>query len=301
MKIKTLIFCILSSLLFFTFTFSNPVLHSDLSNEKPKEIYGDKKSEIMIKISNGGAGPTGILRALAEDYLSFNSKKNMAIAWYQNISMNSLKLLKEKKVDISLIYEPIEAKKAVDENMASNLTTIFNDHFLIVGPNSNVANLHNNDSAANSFGKISNYAENNLNKRLFLSRNDSSGTNVKEKQLWKLIQKEPYSDNNDWYVKYTVFPEDALLKADMEGLYTITDWGTWLKSSNNLKNSKIYIQGEYDLLNPCIAILQKQPKSEAVEFLNYLKGDRAQKIIREFGKDTYNGRAFFTEAKQTDF
>ena len=63
----------------------------------------------------------------------------------------------------------------------------------------------------------------------------------------------------------------------------------------------MYIKGGYELLNPCVALLQQNPSTESIEFLKYLKSDRAQKIIKNFGKDKYNGSAFFTEANQIDF
>ncbi len=299
MKIINLLFFVMISV--FLYSFQDNQTQSVKTSDIPKEVYGDKNTSKKLKLSNGGAGPTGILKELANDYLSIHKDANIAIEWYQNISLNSLNLLKEKKVDIALIYEPIEAKKAMDEGLVSNLSTIFNDHFIIVGPKNNFVKLNKHDSPANSFAKIYNYSEKNPGKKVFLSRNDFSGTNEKERLLWKLIHKEPYSENLEWYFKFSVFPEDALLKADSENIYTITDWGTWLKASHKLKNLIVYIKGGYELLNPCVALLQQNPSTESIEFLKYLKSDRAQKIIKNFGKDKYNGSAFFTEANQIDF
>lgn len=288
--------------LFSAFAFPASAVHStNQADENPKEIYGNQKHDIKIRITNGGAGPTGILKALAEDYLSINKQKKFAIAWYQNTSLYSLKLLKEKKIDLALIYEPIDAKKAVNNGFASNLTPIFNDHFIIVGPKKNSAKIQTTDSPSIAFAKIAKYGDMNLKEKLFLSRNDFSGTNVKERLLWTLIHQSPYNENAHWYFKYPVFPKDALLKADQEEMYTITDWGTWITNEDKIKNTKILIQGGEDLLNPCLALLQKNPEPEALEFLQYLKRSRAQELIRKYGLEKKQGKAFFTPASQIYF
>ncbi len=275
--------------------------NTDHANENPKEIYGNPNNKIALRISNGGAGPTGIIKFLAEDYLSINKDKQIKIAWYQNISRFSVSILKEKKIDIALIYEPVDAKKAVREGLASNYTPIFNDHFLIIGPKKNQAGIQSTDSPAKAFAKIHKYGEMNSKEKLFLSRNDLSGTNIKEKLLWTLIHKSPFDDNAKWYFKFLKFPNEALLKADQEEMYTITDWGTWITNESKIKNSKIYIKGGEDLVNPCIALLQKNPSKNAVHFLEYLKSPRAQKLIANYGKEINHKKAFFTPAEQIDF
>jgi hypothetical protein len=77
----------------------------------PKEIYGAKTENIKIRIGNGGAGPTGILRALAEDFIK-DSGVDYSIAWYQDISPNTLKQLKNGTIDIALVYEKSQGDQA---------------------------------------------------------------------------------------------------------------------------------------------------------------------------------------------
>ncbi|MBU6140386.1 MAG: substrate-binding domain-containing protein [Proteobacteria bacterium] len=268
-------------------------------SSKPKEIYGTDHKNIGLTIANGGAGPTGILRALAEDYLEKSDAK-YSIAWYQDISTNSLKHLKNGTIDVALVYEKSEGDVAQKEGWATNYAIIFNDHFLIVGPKKNPANLAESDSPTEAFLKISDFGKKNSGK-IFLSRSDESGTNIKEKSIWRSAKLEPWSGNESWYFKYPTFPKTALLYVDQHELYSITDWGTWLSSKGSLKNSKIYLSGGEDLLNPCFALLGKKPRKEALEFLEYLKSPRAQKLIANFGKDKHGGLAFFTEAAQMDF
>ncbi|APJ03814.1 substrate-binding domain-containing protein [Silvanigrella aquatica] len=300
-KLNSILFLFYSNFIL-NISSNSQTINTNKINESPTEIYGNHKNEIKIKISNGGAGPTGIIKALAEDYLSQNIDKKFAIAWYQNISLNSLNLLKGKKVDIALVYEPIDAHKSVKEGLTSHYTLIFYDHFLIVGPKKNKANINRSDSPSAAFAKIAKYGEQQNSKKLFLSRNDFSGTNIKERLIWTLIQKAPFEeDNSHWYFKYSTFPMEALLKADKEEMYTITDWGTWLNAAKKMKNTEIFIRGGDDLLNPCVALLQNNPSKEALDFLSYLKSDRAQKIIANHGKEKFESQSFFTSAHQPEF
>lgn len=268
-------------------------------SSEPKEIYGKKNAEIKIRIGNGGAGITGILRALSEDYLKVSGNK-FAIAWYQDISINTLQQLKTGNIDIALVYERSQNETAQKEGWGSNYTRIFNDHFLVVGPKRNPARLEESDSPVTAFKKI--YANGEKNKEtIFLSRDDNSATNVKEQSIWQAANLKPWNGNKKWYYKYHVFPKDALLYADKNALYTVTDHGTWLANKNSLSNTKIYVSGNKSLINPCFALLGENPSKEALAFLNYLKSDRAQKLIANFGKGQYDGQAFFTPAQQLDF
>lgn len=284
------------------FIYSQPLLAQDTRDVslEPKEIYKSVVSaKIVIKIGNGGAGPTGIIRALAEGYLQESGVK-YAIAWYQDISPNTLKQLKNGVIDIALVYEKEQGNQAMKEGWATNYTPIFNDHFLIVGPKKNEAKLNRKDFVTDAFTKIAELGKGSA-VPTFLSRDDNSGTNVKEQSIWNSIKMQPWQDKSVWYVKSHVFPQAALLQAEKESLYTLTDWGTWLSNKDKLRNLKIYVRGGEMLVNPCFALLGSDPSKEALDFLKYLKSPGAQFVVSEFGKNQYEGFALFTPAAQVDF
>lgn len=291
----------------------------------PKEIYSLKSgAKISVKIGNGGAGPTGVLKFLALDYLKIHQSTD-AIAWYQDISPNTLQQLKNGVIDMALVYEKDQVDQAVKEGWATHVTTIFNDHFLIVGPQDNPAHLWSGqvvkhsvsthggslekeknviasraspaDDAKSAFIKIAQLGKE-KNKPAFLSRDDNSATNVKEQTIWKTAKLQPWQGQSSWYVKSHVFPKDALLQANEQRLYTITDWGTWLSNKASLNNLKIYVRGGELLVNPCYAVLGKQPSKEVLKFLDYLQSQKGQHMVSIFNK---NGFPLFTKASQIDF
>lgn len=273
--------------IFFTFlaNFVFAAVDSKQVSLKPKEIYGNEMDPILVRIGNGGAGPTGILRALALDYLQERNVK-YEIAWYQDISPNTLKQLQSGVIDIALVYEKKQIKQALEEGYAVKDNLIFYDHFLIVGPRKNPAHLDIKDSAPIAFAKIYEAGQK-KSQNIFLSRDDNSGTNNKEKEIWQMAGRKPWLGQNQWYYKFPTFPKDALLEADQKQLYTITDWATLVTAKEKLKNTVIYIKGSQLLLNPCVALLRKNAGAEGLAFMSYLKSARAQNIIADFGRDKY--------------
>lgn len=269
----------------------------------PTETYAiAKRDPILIRIGYSGAeqpvGSGGLVRTLAQDYLQA-IKPKYALAWYRNSGLKSLQQLKGGAIDIALICEKPLASQALREGWATNYTPIFNDHFMLIGPKSNPADLSKNDTVLIAFTKIAKLGSDKLG-NVFLSLNDSSNANIREKSLWQAAGFRPW-ENATWYIKSTSFAKNALLQADAESLYSLTDWGSWLTTQASLKHSKVYIMGGEVLVNQCFALLRKKPSKEDLDFLEYLKSPRAQQQVELFGKNLYGGFGLFTPAQKMDF
>ena len=98
--------------------------NTNIYNSVPKEVYGS--GPIKLRLGNGGAGPTGILRVLAEDYLKLR-QADFSIAWYQNISHMNLSALRRKDIDIALTYERDQEATAIKEGFAIHHSLVFHD------------------------------------------------------------------------------------------------------------------------------------------------------------------------------
>ena len=277
-------------------------LASNALQTLPAEIYGADNAPVVLRVGNGGAGPTGILRALAEDFLTARQLPG-AVAWYQNISRFTLQALHQQLIDVALVYEPESAQRAIRAGWAARAVPVFNDHFLLVGPQDNPAGLQPGDSARQAMARIAQQGELPPQRPLFLSRDDDSGTNHREQLLWVADGLMPWAEMPQlpWYQRAPVFPAAALQRADRQGLYTLTDRGTWLSQKAQLKNSRVWVQGGAELLNPCQALLSNQASPLARDFVDYLSSARAQQLIASFGVARFNGAALFTPAAQADF
>ncbi|HEV8052756.1 MAG TPA: substrate-binding domain-containing protein [Parachlamydiaceae bacterium] len=262
----------------------------------PTAVYGPENAAIKLSIGNGGAGPTCLLQALSEDFIA-SEKLHMQIAWVQNISRLTLENLKRREIDISLTYEELPEISAIQEGWATERTLVFNDHFIIVGPKENPANLVSTDTPEQAFQKIHKSGS-------FLSRDDLSGSNKRERQIWKAIKLQPWTGSKNWYHKSHIFPADALIKADQQGHYTLTDRGSLLAIHGKLKNTAVYIQHGDNMMNRCHALLQHNPSELAKAFLTYLKSSRAQTLILGYSGKDKNCVAccpLFTPAHQDQF
>jgi len=113
-------------ILFSIFFYHTALAETDTRNisTEPKEIYGTNKNDIRIKIGNGGAGTTGLLAELSEDYLT-QKQADYSIAWYQDISPNTLLQLKNNTIDVALVYDKDSGNKAIKEGWAGYYTVIF--------------------------------------------------------------------------------------------------------------------------------------------------------------------------------
>lgn len=77
----------------------------------------------------------------------------------------------------------------------------------------------------------------------------------------------------------------------------MTDHATWIFNKNRAKNLVIHIQNKEILNITCLAVLGKNPKKEVIDFFNYLKSNRAQKIFADFGKKQYGEALFYAYKK----
>ncbi|MGH8773157.1 MAG: substrate-binding domain-containing protein, partial [Burkholderiales bacterium] len=86
-----------------------------LAQEKCDEVYGNGPNKFSL--ATGSPGELGLLKALAEP---FTKQTNSTLCWKKAGSGESLKLLKDKSVDMIMVHAPAAANKAVEEGWAAN-------------------------------------------------------------------------------------------------------------------------------------------------------------------------------------
>jgi tungstate transport system substrate-binding protein len=184
--------------------------------EKCEGLYG--KGQNKFSLATGSPGELGLLKVLAE---AFAASADASMCWRKAGSGESLKLLKEKQVDIIMVHAPAAEKKAIEEGWATKRILIGSNEFFIVGPPADPAKISEAKSAADAYSKIASA------RAKFFSRGDNSGTHKKEMEIW---QKAGISPSGDWYVVTKDFMTATLKKANDEKGYFMTDSSTCMSS-----------------------------------------------------------------------
>lgn len=246
------------------------------------KIYGNGANE--LKLATGSPGELGLVEELAQ---KFNAKNDTKICWIKAGSGKGLSLLKEGKVDISMTHSPKEEKALVSQGLAKNRTLIGSNEFYIIGPKEDPAGIKTAKTASEAYTKIANA------KALFYTRDDKSGTHVKELSIWKLANIEP---NGEWYKPNRDFMMATLRKADETKGYFMSDSSTYKMIKDELKNSDVLFSGDEVLINVYAAMSAKNAPKAADEFIEFLKGNEAQEIFKNYGKQKF-GTALYEDAQ----
>lgn len=281
MKIPRLINCLVGALLL-----SLAICGGAMAQAECTARYGN--TDKVFRLATGSPGELGLLEALAN---GFNEKKGTTLCWIKAGSGESLKLLKEKQVDIVLVHAPAAEKKAVEEGWAIKRSLIGSNEFFIVGPKDDPAGISSAASAADAYARIAD------SKAPFLSRGDNSGTHKKELSIWDMAKIKP---SGEWYVVTKDFMTATLKKAnDLKG-YFMTDSSTWVAVQKEFGNLTPLFKGDPYLINTYHGLCQPEGatpgQAHAAEFIDFLNSEPGQNIIRNFGKELH-GQGLYDDAE----
>jgi len=156
----------------------------------------------------------------------------------------ALKLAENGDVDMVLVHAPDLEKKFVEDGYGIDRQTFMVNDFVILGPESDPAQIRGMTDAAEALLKIRDK------EALFISRGDNSGTHQKEKFLWEKAGVQPAGD---WYLEIGQGMGAVLTMADDKEAYTVCDRGTYLSRKHQLK-LQVLAEGDPLLLNYYSAI-----------------------------------------------
>jgi tungstate transport system substrate-binding protein len=197
------------------------------------------------------------------------------------------------EADVLLVHSPDAEKKFVEEGYGFNRQLVMHNDFIIVGPASDPAKIKGFKSALETMKTIA------KTESLFLSRGDKSGTDVKEKALWKKAGINLMGQR--WFQETGLGMGQTLGVASEKKGYTLTDRGTYLALKKHL-GLDILVEGDAELLNIYHVIevsSTKWPKVNAPgakAFADFMVSKKTQEIIKTFGVDKYGSPLFFPDA-----
>ncbi|HZK14823.1 MAG TPA: substrate-binding domain-containing protein, partial [Desulfobaccales bacterium] len=258
---------------------------SSYAGDQPAAVYG--RGANQFSLATGSPGELGLLKVLAE---AFGKQDNAKMAWFKAGSGESLKLLKDKKVDMIMVHAPVAEKQAVQDGWATKRSLIGSNEFFIVGPGDDPAKIAETKSAVDAYRRVA------AAKARFFSRGDNSGTHKKEMDLWKKAEITP---QGDWYVVTKDFMTATLKRANQEKGYFMVDSSTWVADKKDVPDLKILFKGDKLLVNTYHALCQPSGATPgaatAAKFIDFVASPQGQKIIRDYGKNKY-GEGLYNDA-----
>jgi tungstate transport system substrate-binding protein len=197
------------------------------------------------------------------------------------------------EVDVLLVHSPDTELKFMAAEHGVDRRLVMHNDFILVGPPDDPARIKDTLSAVEAFGKIAAAGA------LFISRGDSSGTDMLEKKLWAQLGYAPLGQ--PWYQETGQGMGATLSIADEKRGYTLTDRGTYLARKKGL-HLEVMVQNDRMLLNVYHVIQVNPNKSPRINatgaqaFADFMVAPETQRIIGEFGVDQFGEPLFFPDA-----
>jgi tungstate transport system substrate-binding protein len=241
----------------------------------------------VFSLATGSPGELGLLKKLAEE---FAEKTNTRVNWVKAGTGESLRLLRDRKVDMVMVHAPAQVDTALKDGWAVGKALIGSNEFYIVGPKSDPVEVAKAANAADAYRRI---AEG---KARFVSRGDNSGTHQKELQIWQKLGMQP---GGDWYIVTKDFMTASLKRANAEAAYFMSDSSTWIMERNLAPELVVLYRGDKVLVNTYHALVAPRGattgRDPAEKFVAYVASPAGQTIISNYGRDRF-GEALYNDA-----
>jgi len=248
------------------------------------------------------ATTTSVYDSKLLDYLMpfLKDEQNITLDVLAQGSGQAIQTAKDGNCDILIAHSPAAEQEFVDSGYGVDKLQFMYNYFVIVGPINDIANVLSITSAKDAFSKIYNTFATNSN-CIFYSRDDKSGTDTKEKGIWKNAPLDVSTFTADFYKKIGKGMLDTLIMANNTDGYTLTDKATFLANKEKLPNLKILLEKNSELKNVYSVTLVSKEKypdvkyETAKRFHDWLLKESTQQKIAEFGKDQYGQTLFFID------
>lgn len=253
-------------------------------------VYGagyEKNVILATTTSTQDSGLLDVLIPLFEKRTGY-FVKTIAVGSGQAMAMGQ-----KGEADVLLVHSPEAEMKFVADGYGVNRRLVMHNDFILVGPAVDPARVKGITSTADAFKKIA--ASNSP----FMSRGDNSGTNAKEKTIWKAAG--ITAEGQRWYQQTGLGMGQTLNVASEKKAYTLADRGTYLALKKRL-DLDILAQGDAILLNIYHVIevnparFPKVNAPGAKAFADYMISREAQEIVKTFGVDKFGAPLFFPDA-----
>jgi tungstate transport system substrate-binding protein len=242
-------------------------------------ISGAGASDDLILATTTSLQDSGLLDVLLPRFESSFPYRVKTIAVG---SGEALRMGEQGSADVLVVHSPADEEKFMAAGFGRDRKELMSNDFVIVGSAADPAKVRSLP-AADALRSISGGGA------VFVSRADASGTDKKEKGLWKRAGLIPAGA---WYLETGQGMAETLRIASEKAGYTLTDRGTFLAVRARL-DLVVLVEGEADLLNVYHVITVDPERHTGINtrgaeaFMEFLLSPAVQKAIGEFGLDKF--------------
>lgn len=239
------------------------------------DAAGSSDEKSLILATTTSTQDSGLLDVLLP---AFTADTGWAVKPLAVGSGQAIELGRRGEADVLLVHSPEAEEKFVAEGTAGERRLVMHNDFVLAGPADDPAGIRG-VPVAEAMTKIA------AAQAGFVSRGDDSGTHAREKQLWEDNGIVP---SGQWYRSTGQGMGATLRVASETSAYTLTDRATYLSQKGNLA-LEVLNEGDAALLNIYHVIEMTTGAGDRVQpdgakaFADWITGDRAQRMIGEFG------------------
>ena len=221
----------------------------------------------------------------------FEKKHNVVVDVIAVGTGQAITLGRTGDADVLLVHAPELEEEFVAEGYGVERVTFMHNDFVLTGPPDDPAGAAGARDVPEAFMRI---ADANAS---FVSRGDSSGTHLKELEIWSQAGVDP---EGRWYREVGQGMGEVMTIANDQRAYTLVDRGTYLSYRADL-DSIVLLEGDEILFNPYAVIAvnpELHPHAEieyALALVEYLVSQEGRNRIAEF---TVDGEQLFFPDRQ---
>jgi len=235
--------------------------------------------EILKLATTTSTYETGLLDTI---FPPFEKKHDCKIHVVSVGTGKAVKIAENGDVDIIMVHARKAEDTFVNKGYGVNRRDVMYNDFLMIGPADDPAGIRGLKDAKQALARIM------ASKSTFVSRGDDSGTDKKEKSLWrKAVARAP---SGAWYLEAGQGMSATLRMADEKNAYVMLDRATYLFNSDKIRLKKM-VEGDTDLFNPYGVIAVSPYKYPHVKYelamalIAWVTSPECQEMIAEYKRE----------------
>lgn len=263
----------------------------DKKTEQKQETAGNEKTIVLATTTS--TQDSGLLDTLLPE---FKKDTGIDVKVVAKGTGEALKLGESGDADVLMVHAKAKEEEFIKAGFGTERIEFMYNDFILVGPSKDGIDLKK--EAPNDIEKAFKLIADK--KAEFISRGDESGTDTKEKGIWKALSIAPASP---WYIEAGKGMGAVLQMADEKNAYTLSDRATYLSMKDKL-DLQILVENDKKLYNQYSVIrlnyekLGIKNKDSAEEFIKWITSDKALDRIKNFGVEKYGQPLFIPNFKK---